>query len=72
MFGLSEVSTDVVRGILENISSNKATGLDNLPGRFVKNSSLVFAEPLTHILTLSITTGIIPDELKMARVVPLH
>lgn len=30
------------------------------------------AEPLTHILNLSIITGIVPDDLKSARVVPFY
>ena len=48
------------------------TGLDNLPARFLKDSVSVIVAPLTHIINLSINTGSVPDDLKMARVVPLH
>ena len=29
------------------------------------------AEPLTHIINLSISHGIVPDDIKIARVIPL-
>lgn len=70
MFRLSEVSVDQVQKILENIRSNKAAGLDKLPGRFLKDSSSVIAEPLTHLINLPIDTGSCPDYLKRLGVCP--
>ena len=55
--------------MLHSISASKATGLDELPARFIKDGSSVIANPLTHIVNLSITTGNIPNDLKVARVV---
>ena len=72
MFGLVSVTVDQVSSILNSISACKATGLDELPARFIKDGSSVIAKPLTHIVNLSITTGNIPDDLKAARVVPLY
>ena len=63
---------DQVSSILNSIIASKATGLDELPARFIKGGSSVIAKPLTHIVNLSITTGTIPDDLKVARVVPLY
>jgi hypothetical protein len=31
----------------------------------------IIAEPLVHIINLSITSGIVPDEMKIACVIPL-
>ena len=72
MFGLVSVTLDQVSSILNSISACKATGLDELLARFIKDGSSVIAKPLTHIVNLSITTGNIPDDLKAARVVPLY
>ena len=72
MFGLVSVTMDQVSSILNSIIASKATGLDELPARFIKDGSSVIAKPLTHIVNLPITTGNIPDDLKVARVVPLH
>ena len=72
MFGIFSVTVDQVSSILNSISARKATGLDELPARFIKDGSSVIAKPLAHIVNLSITTGNIPDDLKAARVVPLY
>ena len=57
---------------LNSLSPNKATGLDGIPARFIKDSSSIIAGPLCHIINLSIIQGVIPDDLKSARVVPLY
>ena len=63
---------DHVSSILNSISASKATGFDELPARLIKDGSSVIAKPLTHIVNLSITTRNIPDDLKVASVVPLY
>ena len=37
----------------------------------IKESIQIISEPLTHIINLSIAYGIVPDPIKIARVVPL-
>jgi hypothetical protein len=54
------------------MSTNKATELDNLPARFIKDNGGVTAKIITHIVNLSITRGTFPKHLKTARMVPLH
>ena len=70
-YKLSVLSEDAVLKIVNSIGSNKATGLDNLPAKFLKDSINVTIGPLTHIVNLSIHSGIVPNDLKSARVVPL-
>jgi hypothetical protein len=45
---------------LAKISPNKATGLDNIPSRLLKESAETIAEPLTYLINLILQTGIIP------------
>jgi len=45
--------------------------LDGIPARFIVDSADVIAYPLAHVINLSLIQGIVPDELKAARVVPL-
>ena len=71
MFGLITASEEQVSNILSDMTSNKATGWDNPAARFVKDGSSIISKPLTHIVNISIQTGNIPDDLKMARIVPL-
>ena len=50
----------------------KTSGLDNISPKFLKAGALQLASKVAHIVNLSITTGIVPDELKMAKVSPLY
>ena len=57
--------------LLSKLNVTKATGCDNISARFLKDASNVIVNPLTYIVNLSIKTGIVPDDFKTARVVPL-
>ena len=71
-FSLTTVGENDIMKIVQSIGANKATGLDNLPAQFLKDSIDVIVSPLTHLVNLSIYHGIVPNELKSARVVPLY
>ena len=71
-FCLKEVNVDNINQILNSMSANKATGLADLSARFIKDGARVIAPMITHIVNMSIRQGIIPDDLKRARVIPIH
>ena len=71
-FCFSEVSENNVLSILCKLNSSKATGLDLLSPRFIKDGAKLIASPLTHILNLSLSTGEIPVNLKSAKVMPIY
>ena len=56
---------------LNNSNVKKATGLDGIPARFVRDSASIIASPLSNVINLSLLQGVVPDDLKSARVVPL-
>ena len=58
--------------IASNFHSGKAAGPDKIPISIIKQSINTIAEPLTHIINLSITHSIVPNEMKNARVIPLY
>ena len=49
----------------------KATGLDGLPAKFIIDSAESIVKPLAYIVNLSIESGVFPDDLKRAKIVPL-
>ena len=51
--------------------SNRAPGYDNIPMAVVRHSIGIISRPLTHIINLCISHGVVPDEMKIARVIPL-
>ena len=61
---------DEVRTIISAIT-NSASGYDELPASILKQCTDSYLEPLTHLINLSISLGIMPDELKVARVIPI-
>ena len=46
-------------------------GWDDISASIIKKTYTSFIQPLTHILNLSIIKGVFPNELKIARVIPL-
>ena len=70
-FSFSVVSENKILVYLNKLSIKKATGLDGIPCRFVRDGASIIASPLAHIVNLSLIQGSVPDDLKTARVVPL-
>ena len=56
---------------LKNLKRKSATGLDNIPTYFLKDTAYVICKPLTHVINLSMQTGEFPEDLKAARVSPI-
>ena len=50
---------------------NSSAGWDDFPTFVLKKCSGSLLQPLTHLINCSLQTGIFPDELKLARVVPI-
>ena len=62
---------DEIITIAQSFASGKAAGYDSIPMSIIKESIQIISEPLAHIINLSIAHGIVPDQMKIARVVPL-
>ena len=69
MFVDNVTESDVVK-IFANLKSS-STGWDGISLDVVKSSFAYFVKPLTHCMNLSLMNGIVPNELKIARVIPL-
>ena len=61
-----------VRKLLSKVNSNKAQGPDGIHGKILKNCAVGLAYPLSCLYKLSYNTGNIPNEWKLANVVPIH
>ena len=70
-FELTAVGKPFVLKQLKCLKLKKATGLDGLPARLLKDSAVVIADCVTHLINLSIKFGTVPSEWKQAKVVPL-
>ena len=57
--------------MLSKLSKSKATGLDKISARLLRECSDIISNSLCLIFNHSISTGIFPDEWKCAKVLPL-
>ena len=48
-----------------------SSGHDGISTRFIKRILEIITPPLTHIINQSLCTGLFPDRLKIAKVIPL-
>ena len=71
-FRFTAVSKIEIEKQLKSLKQNKATGLDNLPPKLLKQCAAYISTPLTYIVNLSLTTSAVPALWKMAKVVPVH
>ena len=71
MFMKPIVETDVIK-IVQKFNPNKSAGNDDIGNFVVKKVCNEIVKPLTNIFNLSISTGIVPDKLKIAKVIPIY
>ena len=68
---LDSVSEQEVIEICKSLKSGTAVGYDNVSVDLVKQCAQLISRPLRHIINMSIVSGIVPDELKISRFIPL-
>ena len=61
-----------IANLLSNTNPNKAQGPDEVHGKILRNCASSLAEPLSILFKLSYSSGSIPNEWKLANVVPVH
>ena len=71
VFSFNEIDIGKVRRLLNQISTKKSPCLDNIPGNLLKIAADILAPSLTKIFNKSLSTGIYPNDWKLARVVPV-
>ena len=69
-FKFKLVSTDQVIKLIDEIDCNKSSSGD-IPAKIIKIAKEEIAEPIRNCINSSISTGIFPDELKLADIVPV-
>ena len=70
-FSVDVITENELEAELENISSNKSSGYDEVSPKIIKTIGKEISKPLTHIFNLSFSFGIIPTSLKIALVTPI-
>ena len=66
------VSINQLRDAFFSLKLNKSPGYDEISFNVVKKCFSELCEPLKYVFNLSIETGVFPDKLKTARVLPVY
>ena len=67
---LQPVILEEVKLIISNLKDGSC-GWDDISSSIVKSTYENFISPLTHIMNISILQGVFPNEMKIAKVVPI-
>ena len=62
----------MVSNIVKSANSSKSSGVDNIVPYIVQQIIPQIANQRAHIFNKSLQTGIVPDKLKIATVIPLY
>lgn len=57
--------------LINNLNTKKSCGPDNIPASLLKYNAVSFANILSQVFNLIVQTGVYPDCLKIARVIPI-
>ena len=69
---LKPITPDEVREIFDHVDNKYSSGDDDISNILIKISSSITILYLTQIINKSFKAGIFPDELKKAKLIPLH
>ena len=70
-FNFSHIDETGVLKIIKSLKNKTSSGPDGISLKFMKNIAPAIIRPLTFLINNSIVSGIFPDQLKVAKVIPL-
>ena len=69
-FFASLTTRDEIINIVSSLKSNNSEGVDGINVNVIKASTDLLASPLSQMCNISFSTGIVPDKLKISKVLP--
>lgn len=64
------ISPNEILNIIGTLN-NSSAGADELLPSIMKQCSTLYIHPLTHLINISISQGVFPDDLKLAKILPI-
>ena len=71
-FKFRKVTAIQIDNLLNKLKRKKSTGLDGIPPSLLRDCSSVIAAPLSHIINLSMSTGVYPTDWKRSKIIPVY
>ena len=64
-YNFTQTTEDMVLALLQKIDPSKAVGLDNVGGKFIKDSATELSLPVTQLINLSIKSSVFSEQCKL-------
>ena len=71
-FALFPTTETEIENRIDNLNTSKSSGPYSIPTKLSKMLKNTISVPLTYIINCSFSTGIMPEKLKIARVIPIY
>ena len=71
VFDFQNIDEETVMKTIQNLPSKNSCGVDGISSKLIKIIEPAIIKPLTLLINQVLNTGIFPDELKIAKVIPL-
>ena len=71
MFIVPTDATEIVK-IIDSMKNKNSSGHDCITSSLIKDCKYAIAQPLSILMNKSLESGIVPNTLKLAKVVPIH
>jgi hypothetical protein len=69
---LSPTNEQEIKAIIQSFPSKSSYGFDEVSMNLLKKTSLNILNPLTKIINLSLSTGVVPSKIKISKVCPIY
>ena len=69
---MSPADATEIREIIKSLQPKKSTSHDNFSALFIKLFGEQIAMPLSILINMLMSEGMVPDELKIAKIIPVH
>ena len=68
---IPEINIHEINSVISSLPSS-AAGYDEIPASIMKQLGNYYAEPLTHLINQPISQGLFPEEMKLAKILPIY
>ena len=65
------IALDIIT-IIDKFNPNKSAGHDNVGNYIIKKVGKEIVKAMSNIFKLSLSTGVVPDKLKTAKIIPVY
>ena len=72
VFSLGQVNEATVAHFIGKLANKSSSGVDGLSNKMLKGVADVLARPLQKLINISLSSGIVPSQLKVAKIIPLY